>query len=460
VKLPAWLTPFRKQTDLNTVTPIGAALHMPSNFGWIVEAFAGAWQGGMVLKSTQNLLAFSAVYACINLLAADISKLRLMLMRMNDGIWQEVTDPHSPFLSVLRKPNRFQTRIQFLAYWVASKLIYGNAYILLERDARGVVRAMYPLDPRGVKPLVAGDGSVYYQMTRDALAGINEEANITVPASEIIHDRMVTLWHPLVGVSPLYACGASATQGIRIQENSAKFFENMSRPSGQLTAPGKIDDVTAERLKREFESGFAGNNIGRIFVSGGDLKFQPFTIPAEQAQLIEQQRWTVEDVARAFGVPLYKVQAGNNPTFSNVGALNQEYYGQCLQTHIESIELLIDEALGLPANGMGVELDLEGLLRMDPVSRAEVADKKVKAGVLKPNEARRLDNLPPVTGGDQCYLQQQNFSLAALAKRDAREDPFGSAKPSAPPAPPPDDDDDVDDDEAEEIRSTVRRVFA
>jgi HK97 family phage portal protein len=430
---------LEKQTDLNTVTPIGAALHMPSLFGWVVESFGGSWQGGMVLKSTQNLLAFSAVYACINLLAADISKLRLMLMRMNDGIWEEVTDPRSPFLSVLRKPNRFQTRIQFLAYWVASKLIYGNAYILLERDDRKVVRAMYPLDPRGVKPLVAGDGAVYYQMSRDALAGINEEANITVPASEIIHDRMVTLWHPLVGVSPLYACGASATQGIRIQENSAKFFENMSRPSGQLTAPGKIDEVVAERIKREFETGFAGNNIGRILVSGSDLKFQPFTIPAEQAQLIEQQRWTVEDVARAFGVPLYKVQAGNNPTFSNVGALNQEYYGQCLQTHIESIELLIDEALGLPANGMGVELDLEGLLRMDPVSRAEVADKKVKAGVLKPNEARRLDNLPPVTGGDECYLQQQNFSLAALAKRDAREDPFsGTSQPRLPaPAPKP-----------------------
>jgi phage portal protein BeeE len=65
---------------------------------------------------------------------------------------------------------------------------------------------------------------------------------------------MITFWHPLVGVTPIYACGAAATQGSRIQANSAKFFENMSRPSGQLTAPGEISEIhgrAAEARVRE-----------------------------------------------------------------------------------------------------------------------------------------------------------------------------------------------------------------
>lgn len=404
----------------------------------IRESFAGAWQRNVEIESQKNLLAFSAVYACVSLIANDIGKLRLRLMELEDsGIWSEVTR-ESPFLAVLRKPNRYQTRIQFLVYWLASKLLHGNAYILKERDGRGIVVALYCLDPRQVKPMIADDGSVFYQLKKDALTGVDED--IAIPASEIIHDRCIALFHPLVGISPIYACGASATQGIRIQNNSAIFFENMSRPSGQLTAPGEIKEATAERLKKDFEANFSGGKLGRLLVAGDGLKYEAMTIPAVDAQLIEQLRWTVEDVARTFGVPLYKIASGANPTFSNVGAMNQDYYIQTLQSHIESLELLLDEGLEVvdaAGRTYGIELDLDGLLRMDPLSRADRNEKAIRAGYLTPNEARRSENLAPIEGGDSAFLQQQNYSLAALAKRDAREDPFAPAKPPAPPAPPP-----------------------
>jgi phage portal protein BeeE len=70
-----------------------------------------------------------------------------------------------------------------------------------------------------------------------------------VPASEIVHDIMIPLYHPLVGVSPLHACGSPAMLGSHIQRTSARFFENGARPSGILSAPGKINTDTAKRLK-------------------------------------------------------------------------------------------------------------------------------------------------------------------------------------------------------------------
>jgi len=404
--------------------------------GVIRESFAGAWQKNVTIESQQNILAFSAVYACIALIANDIAKLRMRLMEANrDGIWSEVVR-NSPFLPVLRKPNRYQTRIQFIAQWLVSKLTFGNAYILKDRDARGIVTALYVLDPRYVRPMVGDDGSVFYQLRIDALVGV--ENDVPVPASEIIHDRCITLFHPLIGISPIYACGASATQGIRIQNNSATFFENMSRPSGQLTAPGTITQPTAERLKTDFEANFGGGKLGRLLVTGDGLKYEPMTIPAVDAQLIEQLRWTVEDVARTFGVPLYKIQSGANPTFSNVGAMNQAYYTETLQGHIECIELLLDEGLevvNVSGQTYGIEMDLDGLLRMDPLSRADRNEKSIRAGYLTPNEARASENLEPISGGESAYMQQQNYSLEALAKRDARDDPFAPAKAPEPPAP-------------------------
>lgn len=413
-----------------------SALGVRDVWGTVLEPFAGAWQRNVTAESRQNLLAFSALFTCISLIAEDIAKLRLRLMQLDGGIWQPV-EALNPFQPVLDRPNPFQTRQQFFVHWLVSKLMWGNAYVFKVRDGRGLVRELYALDPRHVTTKVSPSGSVFYDLGKHELANI--EGNLTVPANEIIHDRGITPWHPLIGVSPIYACGSSATQGIRIQANSEAFFGNMSRPSGQLTSPSTISESTAARLKEQFEKNFSAGSIGRLLVTGDGLKYEPMTIPAVDAQLIEQLKWTVEDVARAYRVPLHKLAAGTPPTFNNIGALNQDYYAQTLQPHIEAIEALLDDGLNLrnvDGKTYGTEFDLAGLLRMDPLTRADTQSKLVGAGVLAPNEARREWDLPATTGGDTPFLQQQNYSLAALAKRDAQEDPFGTAKPAAPPNPP------------------------
>lgn len=424
--------------------------------GPILEAFGGAWSRHVVAESTENLLRFSAVYACVSRISQDIGVLRPMLMERQGNISVEVEPGASPFQKLLQRPNAYMTWVQFLSYWMVCKLLHGNAYAIIDWDnrggeKRGIASAIYPVDPRLVRPMVASDGEVLYSFSGDQLARIPTGA-AALPAEDVIHDRMNCLWHPLVGVAPIYACGASATQGVRIQNNSATFFQNMSRPSGHLSHPGTVTEEQLKLMKQQFEDGFSGGNLGRLMVTGGGAKYEPMTIPAEQAQLIEQLRWTVEDVARCFHVPLHKVQAGAAPSFSNIGALNQGYYDDCLRMHIESLEVLLTQSLMLP-NRYSIELDLSGLLRMDPKTRAETMDTLVKAGILAPNEGRAREGLHPVEGGNSPMIQVQNYSLAALAKRDAQDDPFGTATPApAAPAAPvePDEPDEPDDDEEDD----------
>lgn len=411
-----------------------AALGIQQFFPWIREPFAGAWQRNMELESERGLLASSAVYSCATRITEDIGSLEPVLKRQNrKGVWER--DSRNPIAAVLRKPNRYQTRIHFLRSWVASLLLNGNAYVLKDREG-GTVARLHVLDPRLVTPMVTEDGAIYYQVSPDRLSGVFN--GFTVPDTEIIHDRLTTLWHPLIGVSRIYAAALSGTQGLRIQHNSGKFFENMSRPSGMLTAPTKIPTETAQRLKAEFESGFSGGNIGRLFVAGDGLSYQAMTIPAADAQLIEQLKWTVEDIARCFHMPLYKINAGPMPTFNNISSLNQDYYDSTLRSIMEGIELALKEGLGL-AEGYKVDFDLEPLLRMDPLGRADFYERAVRSGWMAPNEARLRENMGPVKGGDSPMIQQQNYSLEALAKRDAKDDPFGK-EPPALPAPEPTED--------------------
>jgi HK97 family phage portal protein len=273
-----------------------------------------------------------------------------------------------------------------------------------------------------------------------------------VPASEIIHDRYTPMrGHSLCGVPPIMACALSGMLGVRIASNSAQFFENQSRPGGILTAPDRINDETAKRLKDHWEANFTGVNAGRIAVLGDGLKFEVMREKAVDAQLIEQLKLTAEHICTAFGVPPYMIGVGNPPTYNNIEALNQQYYSQCLQILIESIEALLDEGLGLvdvSTAVYGTEFDLSDLLRMDTSTKSKTWGDLVQRGIASPDEARRQFDLPPVTGGDTPYLQQQNYSLEALSKRDSKDDPFATAKPpAASPDEAPEDDDAAEDED-------------
>lgn len=408
-----------------------------SGGGWwpiIREPLTGAWQRNDEIRVDMGLTN-ATLFRCVALISSDIAKMCVRLVAEDaDGITTEAFSP--AFSPVLRKPNRYQTTIQFVAEWVVSKLLHGNTYVLKERDGRGVVVAMYVLNPLRVRPLVAPDGAVYYSLAGDYLSGVDTAT--TVPSSEIIHDRINTIFHPLVGVSPVYACGLAAMQGLEIQRNSTRFFKNGSRPGGVLTAPARISPETADRLKAHWDENFTGENVGKVAVLGDGLKFEAMAVSAVDAELVNQLKWTSENVCSAFGVPAYMVGVGPAPLNNNVEALTQQYYGQCLQIHIESFEACLDEGLGLGpqfGNNYSAEFDLDDLLRMDSATMVETLSKGVLGGLMMPDEARKRLNLRPVTGGNAVYLQQQNYSLEALAKRDASTDPFGKAKAPGTPTP-------------------------
>jgi HK97 family phage portal protein len=405
-------------------------------FPWIIrEPFAGAFQRD-IEWTVDTAVMNPTVFACVSLIQSDIGKLRLKLMMdTKDGIGVETTSP--AFSPVLNKPNSYQNHIQFVEAWMNSKLLHGRTYVLKVRDARNVVVNLFILNPLLVQPMVTPDGTIFYNLMADNLADL-QQAQVMVPASEIIHDRWNCLFHPLCGISPLFAAAYAASLGTDIERNSSKFFRNGARPGGVLSAPGAIGDETAKRLKDYWDSNFTGHNSGKVAVLGDGLKYEQMMMTAIDAQTIQQLNWAAETICSCFHMPAYKINVGSMPTNTNIEALAQDYYSQCLQTLIESLELCLTEGLGMDTASptpYWVESDLDGLLRMDTASLWTALGTAVKSTLMTPNDARRRMGLPPLPGGDALYLQQQNFSLEALAKRDSLPNPFVLDKPATNPTP-------------------------
>lgn len=398
-------------------------------FPWVSEPYTGAWQRNDELK-TKDVLCSPIVYACITLIANDIGKLRARLVKKDgNGIWSEV-ETSSPYWLPLRNPNRYQNHIQFKQWWMMSKLRFGNTYALKERDnAKRVVR-LYVLDPCRVIPMVSDDGSVFYQLSQDNLAGV-PESSITVPASEIIHDRMNCLYHPLCGISPLYAAAIAAGINLRIQKNTAAFFGNNANPGGILVAPGNISEDNAKSIKAQWQENYSGLNAGRVAVIGDGMKFEPLATNAVDSQLIQILNWSDERVCSVFHVPAYKVGVGQTPSYNNVEALDRAYYSSCLQTPIEEMEACLDDGLGLDGVTRGVDLDLDGLMRMDSKTQMETIGAGINAKVLKINDGRKKINLPPVDGGDTVYMQQQDYPISEIRNNKIQQSTQSGANPAA-----------------------------
>lgn len=410
-------------------------LSAPRTNGAWVRVFdwrPGAWQADAEFNpgAKPDPLLHSATYACIRAIASDIAKLwPRLLQRQPSGIWTEYSNTaHSP---LLRKPNRFQVWAEFITQWLVSKLTTGNTYVLLWRDARGVVVRMNVLDPNKVSTYIGADGSVWYGVLHDYLLGPLKDEILYIPATEMLHDKYMPLVHPLIGSTPLAVAALSAVTARRQVNSNEKLYAGGLIPPGVIEVPeemtqAQVDDASARWT--EFRAS------GKTAILDGGLKYTPLQPKSVDMQAIELLKWNAQDVCIAFGVPAWRAGVEPMPSLgSNPEVAELTYHSQTLQHLIEMIEQLLDFGLTLP-DSIALELDVSALKRMDSTARFTIYKTAVSAGVMTPNEARKMENLAPVEGGDVCYLQQQNYSLAALAKRDAQPDPFLKSSPQAPAA--------------------------
>lgn len=430
------------------------ALHAVSdwNGGWrrILEPFAGAWQMN-VEEKRGTVLCYPTLYACLSRISQDIGKLPLLLLRVDSNdIWQEVENPaYSP---VLRKPNHYQTAQQFREAWMLSLLIQGNTYVLKQRDERGVVIKLYVLDPFRVQPMVSDSGDIFYQINYPDAANLLPQSypaeQLTIPAREIIHDRINCFHHQLIGVPPVCAAHWPAVKNLKILKSSAQFFSNNSQPGGILTVPAGMSEADAEKLKVFWQENYAGVNAGKVAMLGADMKFTSLAgANSADSQLVEQMRYSDEQICQPFGIPPFIVGIGTIPAGLKADDMANVYYRSALQARIESMEYLLDEGLGI-SKPLGVELDTEVLLRMDPEKRGAVMGKLVSDGIATPNEGRAEFNYPPLEGGDTVYMQQQDFPLDQVRLNKIEQTP-------ATPEPANDPEPDETEDEVRQLRGEL-----
>lgn len=390
---------------------------------------------------------FGPVYTCWAIIAQEVSRVPLMHVEIENEIKRQVRN-RAP-ARVLRRPNAYQTRSDFLLSVVRSLLAEGNFYAYALRNERFEVSELHPINPRACWPNLSEDGDVLYHVTDNESLRLGRTAQNWFPARDILHIRLFTPFHPLIGETPLVAALAPVYAGQQINSQVAKFFGNMARPSGIIRHPKQLKPEAARRLKEMFRQASSGEHAGDPIVFQEGMEWQSLTMSAVDAELIASYKLTERQVAQIYRVPPHLL--GEDAKFATVEQSTRFFLNSGLGFYLDHISDSFTKFFGLPQSEE-ILFDYEtALLRSDLEARLKALSEGTRGGIYAVNEARAREGLPPVEYGDEPRMQQQMVPLSYGAQMQ----PAVPGAPSA--APPPAEEDDEDDEEARAVRIELLR---
>lgn len=375
------------------------------------------WLGGPrvaagVHVTEQSALGMPAVYRALTLIAGTSASLPLHPYRKSDDVRLPLSSGQGADL--LASPHPDMTPFEYWELKYAYVAGWGNGYSRKLRDRNDVVRELWPLHPSRVRAGRASDGTKVYVVDG------NEDEPFT--DREIFHVPGFG-YDGITGCSPIRLARQGIGLAMAAEEYGARLFGSGALFSGILQTEQRLEPDQADALKARWKAKMAGmQHAHEVAVLDSGAKFERMSIPPEDAQFIESRRFQIQEVARMFGVPPHMLMDTDSSTSWGTG-IEQQTIGFVTFTlrpnYLTRFEQRISQVLR--PGPVYAKYSLEGLLRGDSVQRAAFYFQLWQIGVLSTNDIRRLEDLPPVEGGDVRY---RPLNMGVL----------GAADPAAPAA--------------------------
>ena len=375
-----------------------------SNWSW---DSGKTWSGKAVNVDTS--LQNDTVWACVKLISEAVSTLPLgFYERQADG--GRVSASSHPLYELLH--NQPNARMSAVNYWQAvsaSLLLWGNAYIEIIRSGSRIVSLEF-INPSQIRPKRGADGMLDYEHTAGPVTR-------TIKARDMMHIKSFGL-DGEIGLSAIQYARNAIGSANAADQASDETFRDASRASGLVTMDAVLNKDQREQVRSHINK---AAKEGGIFVLEKGSGFTPLGFNPVDAELLASRAFSVETICRWFRVPPVMVGHGDKqsswPTSTEAqGALFVRYV---LRSCLSGIEQEIRRSLLTPVERIKffAEFNLEGMLRGDSASRSAFYASALTQAWMTPNEVRRLENLPPMEGGDVLMVQANMTALTNLGKQ-------------------------------------------
>jgi HK97 family phage portal protein len=385
--------------------------------------------------NVNTALQLSAVWSCVRLISETAATLPLVVYR-TDEAGRKVAAKDHPLYPILHdQPSWDMTAAEFWECQIASMTLWGNAYALKTYTPRGKLTSLDPLRPDWMSVTRNRAGRIIYRYNDPDVSGNKPEYT----EDQVFHLKGFGM-NGLEGLSPISYARHSMGNAMAVEESVGSTFRNMIRPSGVLTT----DQVLTKQQQEQYLGGLADKfsgtiNAGKVMPLMAGFKYQPISLPPEDAQMLQTRGFHVEEVCRWFRVPPHMIGHTERQTSWGTG-MEQQMLGFlifALRPYLTRIEQAIRKSLISPTEWgrVSAEFNLEGLLRADSHGRAEFYGAMVEKGLMTRNEIRAKENLPPLPGGDRLTVQVNMTFLDLLGTTAAVPSPANQTTPAMEAAP-------------------------
>jgi HK97 family phage portal protein len=360
----------------------------------------GSTASGIAVSPT-SALGVSAVYAAVFFRARTMAWLPVHVLQKQDRKTRVASE-----LTIARllstKPNSYQSPFVFKLQMVAQMLLWGNAYAEIQRDVRtGEVLGLYPIPAWDVTPKLEKGVKTFVVRGQE------------LPNDDVFH-MMAPGFDGVRGLSPIRLHRMTVGMALEAQSYGEQFYRNGTRLAGALEHPGALTAEAAARLRNSWREAYAGAvNAGKVAILEEGMKFNPFTMPMEDAQYVETRKFSVSDIARIYAVPPHKIGDLEKATFSNIEHQAIEAVNDCHMPDLVQFEQEADAKLLTSAQrdtGHGVKHNIKALLRGDVKAQMEAIKLGREAGLYSVDDGLELLDRNPVDGpgGDE-RIRPMNF---------------------------------------------------
>ncbi len=378
---------------------------------YTTDSLASYYNGAPDAVNYNSAMRQQDVYSCIRIKSESVGQLPVKLYSHDGNRKVEITSgrEHSIFT---QRPNSYQTWQEFIEMYVTSIETLGNFYAEVKRNQFKNVYEIVPFKLQdNCKAEMDSNGRVYY--TYSTNDGVGKVSVQTYQPNDILHIKLNSR-NGYIGMSPISQSAQTITTAISGDTHANSLLANGARPAGVLSTENSFGDddeeadASIQRLKRQWEELYKGpKNSGKTAVLEFGMKYQQIQMSAVDAQLIEQRKYSREQIASIFRVPLHMLGSPDGMKYNTVEQTATGFFRDSLMPLITRLENNIK--LLLPANH-SIKLDEREFTRGDRKALIDTLKGEMELGTTSVNQAAQDLGRPTIEGGDVYIIGTNNFT--------------------------------------------------
>jgi HK97 family phage portal protein len=376
---------FRKEDraiSFQTVWGAGADLDIVNPSGVVINQ-----------NSAFEVVAF---WSAVSLISDTIATLPVDSFIRQDGNRR----PYRPRPAWVDQPDVDMTRQAHYQQVLVSLLVSGNSYTRVFRNSNGDVVNLVCLDPQTVQVKRSAIGRKIF---------IVDGEEKTLDSESIVHITDLIQPGSLTGLSRVERLKEALGLSSAMQSFAARFFGTGATTQGIIEFPGNLTPEQAKNLRDGFDSAHRGfRRAHKTGVLSGGATYKQTTVPNDAAQFLESRRFSVEEIARAFNIPLSMMGVPGAQSYASTEQNAIQFVTHTLRPYIEKLEWAYSRLLPVEAF---LAFNTNGLLRGDFNSRISAYATGLQSGFMSVNDVRRLEDMSPTDGGDQYRVPLANIAL-------------------------------------------------